>query len=70
MQEHRVIERVITSLEQGADRLEQGKAIEPAFFIDAAQFIKGFADGCHHMKEEGVHEKYLGLANQLEKAVA
>jgi hypothetical protein len=21
-------------------------------------------------KEEGVHEKYLGLANQLEKAVA
>lgn len=54
MQEHRVIERVITSLEQGADRLEQGKAIEPAFFIDAAQFIKGFADGCHHMKEEGV----------------
>ncbi|HWI12904.1 MAG TPA: hemerythrin domain-containing protein, partial [Burkholderiales bacterium] len=24
----------------------------PAFFIEAADFIKGFADGCHHRKEE------------------
>ena len=54
MEEHRVIERVIASLEKGADRLEQGQAIDPAFFIDASQFIKGFADGCHHRKEEGV----------------
>jgi hemerythrin-like domain-containing protein len=22
--------------------------------VDAADFIKGFADGCHHRKEEGV----------------
>jgi hemerythrin-like domain-containing protein len=67
MEEHRVIERVITSLEQGADRLEQGKPIEPAFFIDAAQFIKGFADGCHHKKEEGVLFKAMidaGLPSQ------
>jgi hemerythrin-like domain-containing protein len=67
MEEHRVIERVITSLEQGADQLEQGKAIEPAFFIDAAQFIKGFADGCHHKKEEGVLFKAMidaGLPSQ------
>ena len=54
MSEHRVIERVITSLEAGAARLENGAAIEPAFFLDAADFIKGFADGCHHHKEEGV----------------
>jgi hemerythrin-like domain-containing protein len=52
--EHRVIERVITALETGARRLQTGQPIRPEFFLDAAQFIKGFADGCHHRKEEGV----------------
>jgi hemerythrin-like domain-containing protein len=54
MEEHRVIERVITSLEIGADRLENGSEIGPEFFLQATAFIKGFADGCHHKKEEGV----------------
>ncbi len=54
MEEHRVIERVLTSLEGAATRLEQGEAIRPGFFTDAADFVKGFADGCHHKKEEGV----------------
>ena len=54
MSEHRVIERVITSLESGTSRLKDGLEIRPGFFLDAAEFIKGFADGCHHKKEEGV----------------
>ncbi len=54
MSEHRVIERVIAVLDQAAGRLEAGEAVRPGFFIDAAEFIKGFADGCHHRKEEGV----------------
>lgn len=54
MSEHRVIERVITALETGANRFEEGQPVRPGFFIDAAEFIKGFADGCHHLKEEGV----------------
>ncbi len=54
MEEHRVIERVITSMEEATRRLEQGAPVAPGFFIDAAQFIQGFADGCHHKKEEGV----------------
>lgn len=54
MEEHRVIERVIASIENGAQRLETGGAIKPEFFIEASDFIKGFADGCHHKKEEGV----------------
>ncbi len=52
--EHRVIENVIASLEAGASRLENGQIIRPGFFIEATDFIKGFADGCHHLKEEGV----------------
>src|SRR5512146_589372 len=52
--EHRIIERVIASLEIGAEKLQAGSAVRPGFFVDAADFIKGFADGCHHRKEEGV----------------
>ena len=54
MSEHRVIERVITAVETAANRYSDGQAVRPAFFIDAADFIRGFADGCHHRKEEGV----------------
>lgn len=53
MEEHRVIERLLDSLDLAADRLESGKPVRPGFFIEAAEFIKGFADGCHHRKEEG-----------------
>ena len=52
--EHRVIERVIQALDTAADRLATGQAVRPGFFLDSADFIKGFADGCHHKKEEGV----------------
>ncbi len=54
MQEHEVILRVIATLEVEADRLAEGQEVRPGFFLDAADFIKGFADGCHHKKEEGV----------------
>jgi hemerythrin-like domain-containing protein len=53
-EEHRVIERVLNTLEAGAGKLESGQVVRPAFFISATDFIKGFADGCHHKKEEGV----------------
>ncbi len=59
MSEHRVIERVIASLETAASRLQAGEEVRPGFFLDAADFIKGFADGCHHRKEEGVLFKTL-----------
>jgi hemerythrin-like domain-containing protein len=54
MQEHEVILRVIGALEIETDRLAAGQDVRPGFFLDAADFIKGFADGCHHKKEEGV----------------
>ena len=54
MEEHRVIERVLVSLEQAANRASLGETIRPGLFVEAADFIKGFADGCHHRKEEGV----------------
>ena len=54
MAEHRVIERVLAVLDTAVQRLEQGQAVRAGFFLEAADFIKGFADGCHHRKEEGV----------------
>ncbi|MCR4338775.1 MAG: hemerythrin domain-containing protein [Gemmatimonadaceae bacterium] len=54
MQEHRLIERVLDALETAAGQLEGGHPVPPEFFLDAADFIAGFADGCHHRKEEGV----------------
>jgi len=54
MDEHRVIERVLDALEAAAGGLERGQAVRPGFFLDAAEFIAGFADGCHHHKEEDV----------------
>jgi hemerythrin-like domain-containing protein len=54
MDEHTVILRVIAALETATQRAEHKQAVRPGFFLDAADFIKGFADGCHHRKEEGV----------------
>ena len=54
MEEHRIIERVLNALETGTKRLETGGPIRPEFFCDAVEFIQKFADGLHHMKEEGV----------------
>lgn len=54
MQEHRVIERVLDALETAAGHLERSHAVRLGFFLEAADFIAGFADGTHHRKEEGV----------------
>lgn len=54
MQEHRVIEKVLDALETAANRLLAGQVIPMDFFLKATDFIKNFADGCHHKKEEGV----------------
>jgi hemerythrin-like domain-containing protein len=53
MDEHRVIERVLGALEAAAARMAAGAPLRAEFFLQAADFIAAFADGCHHRKEEG-----------------
>lgn len=60
MQEHRLIERVLDALDAAAGHVAQHHAVRPGFFLDAADFIAGFADGCHHHKEEDVLFGALG----------
>lgn len=53
--EHRVIERVLTALE----RFAACDAVDAGAFYTAIDFLRNFADGCHHAKEE--HELFPRL---------
>ncbi|MEZ4585431.1 MAG: hemerythrin domain-containing protein [Gemmatimonadales bacterium] len=54
MAEHRLIERVLDATESAAGRLERGATVRAGFFEEVVEFLIGFADGCHHHKEEDV----------------
>jgi hemerythrin-like domain-containing protein len=51
--EHRVILRMIKILLVASDKLEKGEAVSPDAFKKAVEFVRVFADRCHHGKEEG-----------------
>ncbi|MGC8874196.1 MAG: hemerythrin domain-containing protein [Chloroflexia bacterium] len=52
MTEHRAIERMLRILGRIAGHLEAGRATDPADLEAIVQFIRVFADRCHHGKEE------------------
>lgn len=53
-EEHRVIERVLEVLRPASDRLEEGENVPLEVFEDSVEFVREFADRCHHGKEENV----------------
>ena len=53
MEEHRAIERMLDVLEALAERLATGQGVETGDPERALDFLSGFADKCHHAKEEG-----------------
>ena len=53
-QEHGKIKLILRILEKICKRLDSGEAIEPEHLDMAIAFIQGFADKCHHGKEEDV----------------
>lgn len=57
--EHAVIESVLQALEHAARTQEAAEPMPVQFFVDAVDFIRGFADGSHHRKEENVLFKAL-----------
>ncbi len=50
--EHQAILRMIGTLGRIADRLDAGAAVDPDDLDRSVEFIRGFADKCHHAKEE------------------
>lgn len=54
MIEHRLIERVIASMQVDLDRFRKASAAEPARVDRYVDFIRTYADRCHHGKEEDI----------------
>jgi hemerythrin-like domain-containing protein len=52
MSEHRVIEQVLGCLDKMADSAFEAGTLDVEGARDAISFIRTFADGCHHKKEE------------------
>ncbi len=50
--EHNAIKRMLGILEGVSRRLEAGEAVEAEHLERIVDFIRGFADRCHHGKEE------------------
>jgi hemerythrin-like domain-containing protein len=52
MDEHRVIEQMLACLEKLAGRCAGGEPLEVGPARQLLDFLRTFADGCHHRKEE------------------
>ena len=50
--DHRVIQQVVAGMSAVAELLEAGKQVDPSILADLVQFLRVFADQCHHKKEE------------------
>jgi hemerythrin-like domain-containing protein len=54
MAEHRVIERVITALEAQLEHIASYGTADPRVIDRITDFIRTYADRCHHGKEEDI----------------
>jgi hemerythrin-like domain-containing protein len=54
MIEHRLIERMIKVMHRALLQAERAKKIDPRFIESATDFIRAYADRCHHGKEEDI----------------
>jgi len=54
MIEHRLIERMIAIMKKAVERFEKDKKADTYFMDTAIDFIKIYADKCHHGKEEDI----------------
>jgi hemerythrin-like domain-containing protein len=54
MREHRLIERMVKLMERELRRMSETNRADPAFVDVAVDFIRTYADRCHHGKEEDI----------------
>jgi len=54
VQEHRVIESMLLCLERLVEQAEQDKSLNHEYAQVLISFLRGFADACHHGKEEDI----------------
>jgi hemerythrin-like domain-containing protein len=51
-EEHRVIQKVVGVIAVLAEEVESGRDVKPETFQEVVEFMRTFADKCHHGKEE------------------
>ncbi len=54
MKEHRLIERMIKLMTFELNRISSGNAVNAQFIQSVVDFIRTYADRCHHGKEEDI----------------
>jgi len=54
MKEHRLIERMIKIMKANLDNIRKEGEVDPLFVDTAVDFIRTYADRCHHGKEEDI----------------
>jgi len=73
MIEHRLIERMIRVIGAELNRIEQKGKVNPEFVDVTVDFIRTYADNCHHGKEEKIlfrDLKLKPLAPELERILS
>jgi len=60
MIEHRLIERMIAVMDKKLQQWEKTGEVDPVFIETAVDFIRTYADRCHHGKEEDILFRDLG----------
>ena len=63
MIEHRLIERMIDVMREELTMIEKERTLSPEFLETAVDFIRTYADRCHHGKEEDILFRELGAKN-------
>lgn len=54
VEEHRLIKRMLTLIEQFAPQTAEGTFTDWQFYLDGVDFIRHYADRFHHAKEEDI----------------
>jgi hemerythrin-like domain-containing protein len=73
MAEHRVIERMLAVLEEQLGVMAETRTVDPGLIDTATDFIRTYADRCHHGKEEDILFRRLAdksLDNELAEVMA
>jgi hemerythrin-like domain-containing protein len=52
--DHNVIQQVVAGMSAVAELLDSGKLVDPSVLVDLVQFLRAFADQCHHAKESSI----------------
>jgi hemerythrin-like domain-containing protein len=67
MSEHEIIKKMLEITSAVCKKLSAGEKVEPGHLKQIVEFFRGFADSCHHAKEEGILFRKLedaGIPNQ------